>query len=83
MFEPTPLTTDLTGIFEGPLLAHIVATLTLAVGLIGIRVLSGWLLGRLDAVKRRSRRRWLVRVRNATVLLVAIGFAVIGLDQIL
>lgn len=83
MFEPTPLTADLTGIADGPLLVHIVATMTLAAAMIGIRYLTGWLLGCLDTVKLRSRRLWLVRVRNATVFLFAVGFVVIWSDQLL
>jgi small-conductance mechanosensitive channel len=83
MFEPARIEVGLNGPTDEFLLNHIVATILLTAALAGIRILTGWLLGRLDRLKRLSRRRWLVRIRNATIVLFVLGFALIWFDQIL
>jgi small-conductance mechanosensitive channel len=83
MFESTPVAIDLGGLAEGPMVAQLIATFALVLGLAGLRALATWLLGRLDSLKKRSRRRWLVRVRNTSVLLVVTGLVVIWFDQML
>lgn len=81
MSEPTPESFDLSGLSDGPVLAQLVATLALVAMTLGLGSLGARLICRVDSLRRRDRRRWLVRVRNSTVLLFALGFAAIWCSQ--
>lgn len=83
MFESTPVTLDFGRLTDGPLLANIAATLALVAVLASVRLLMWWLLGRMESMKRRARRLWLVRVRNATLLLFLLGLTMIWFDEML
>jgi small-conductance mechanosensitive channel len=83
VIEPTPLAGDLGGLTDGPVFDQLVATLVLAALLASAKALAVRLLGRMGSLRRRSRRRWLVRIRNSAVLLFAVGVVMIWFEQMI
>jgi small-conductance mechanosensitive channel len=81
--EPTPFTVDLSGLGDGPVILQLAMTLALGAVLAGARTVAVRLLGRVESLRRRSRRRWLVRIRNSALLLFVLGVVVIWFDQMI